>query len=134
MFCKEEWQSKGIKNFIVTLSNEHLCEDADYRNQQWGISVLTMDHELTNEAIISLRQILLPIGESPECVIMCKNGQQFSGFFISVNCMLDMVDEGKQIDVVHGLNKFKTVCPDFVPTEVRNGDFTRTFCYFEHRF
>ncbi|ELU18337.1 hypothetical protein CAPTEDRAFT_191984 [Capitella teleta] len=37
VFCKEEWQSKGIKKFIVTLSNEHLCEDADYLNQAYYI-------------------------------------------------------------------------------------------------
>ncbi|ELU15592.1 hypothetical protein CAPTEDRAFT_210656, partial [Capitella teleta] len=81
------------------------------------ISVLTLDHELTNKAIISLRQNLIPNGRSPKCAIMCKDGQQLSGFFIGVNCMLDMVDKGNKMNSMHGLNKFKTVCPEFEPSE-----------------
>ncbi|ELU16275.1 hypothetical protein CAPTEDRAFT_209064 [Capitella teleta] len=117
MFCKKEWQNKGIKKFTVTFSNEQLSEGAEYDNQQSGISVLTMDHELTNKAIISLRQNLIPVGRSPKCAIMCKDGTQLSGFFISVSCTLDLVDEGNKMDSVYGVHKFKTVRPDFAPSE-----------------
>ncbi|ELU16445.1 hypothetical protein CAPTEDRAFT_190864 [Capitella teleta] len=82
-----------------------------------GISVLTLDHELTNKAIISLRQNLIPNGRSPKCAIMCNDGQQLSGFFIGVNCMLDMVDKGNKINCMYGLTKFRTVCPEFEPSE-----------------
>ncbi|ELT88447.1 hypothetical protein CAPTEDRAFT_188609 [Capitella teleta] len=117
VICKEEWQKRGIKKFTVTLSDEQLCGEAEYANQLKGISVLTVDHEPTNEDIISLRQNLISSERSPTCAIMCKDGQQFSGFFISVNCMLDMVDEGNRIDIVQGLQQFKTVRPDFAPTD-----------------
>ncbi|ELU09011.1 hypothetical protein CAPTEDRAFT_214462 [Capitella teleta] len=120
MFCKKEWQNKGIKMFTVTFNNEQLSEGAEYVNQQSGISVLTMDHELTNKAIISLRQNLIPVGRSPKCAIMCKDGTQFSGFFISVSCTLDMVDEGNKMDTVYGVHKFKTVRPDFAPSELNS--------------
>ncbi|ELU17887.1 hypothetical protein CAPTEDRAFT_207845, partial [Capitella teleta] len=122
VFCKKEWQNKGIKKFTVTFNNEQLSERHEYANQQSGISVLTMDHELTNKAIISLRQNLIPVGRSPKCAIMCKDGTQFSGFFISVSCTLDMVDEGNKMDSVYGLHKFKTVRPDFAPTEASQQD------------
>ncbi|ELU05324.1 hypothetical protein CAPTEDRAFT_210069 [Capitella teleta] len=88
-----------------------------YNLQHRGINVLTLDHELTNKAIISLRQNLIPNGKSPKCATMCKDGQQLSGFFIGVNCMLDMVDKGSNINFTHGWNKFKSVCPDFEPSE-----------------
>ncbi|ELT88224.1 hypothetical protein CAPTEDRAFT_196125, partial [Capitella teleta] len=117
VFCKKEWQNKGIKKFTVTFSNEQLGERTEYANHQSGISVLTMDNELTNKAIISLRQNLISVGRSPKCAIMCKDGTQFSGFFISVSCTLDMVDEGNKMDSLYGLHKFKTVRPDFAPTE-----------------
>ncbi|ELT88590.1 hypothetical protein CAPTEDRAFT_209161, partial [Capitella teleta] len=93
------------------------CVSVTQITQQSGISVLTMDHELTNKAIISLRQNLIPVGRSPKCAIMCKDGTQFSGFFISVSCTLDMVDEGNKMDSLYGLHKFKTVRPDFAPSE-----------------
>ncbi|ELU08472.1 hypothetical protein CAPTEDRAFT_191156 [Capitella teleta] len=117
VFRKEEWQNKGIKKFTVTFNNEKLSKEAEYVNQHRGISVLTLDHELTNKAIISLRQNLIPNGRFPKCAIMCKDGQQLSGFFIGVNCMLDMVDKGNKINFTHGWNKFKSVCPDFEPSE-----------------
>ncbi|ELT99876.1 hypothetical protein CAPTEDRAFT_185719, partial [Capitella teleta] len=72
VFCKKEWQNKGIKKCTVTFNNEQLSERTEYANQQSGISVLTMDNELTNKAIISLRQNLIPVGRSPKCAIMCK--------------------------------------------------------------
>jgi hypothetical protein len=33
MFCKKEWQNKGIKKFTVTFNNEELSERAEYVNQ-----------------------------------------------------------------------------------------------------
>ncbi|ELT87505.1 hypothetical protein CAPTEDRAFT_208293 [Capitella teleta] len=116
VICKEEWQKRGIKKFTVTLSDEQLCGEAEFANKG-GICVLTVDHESTNKDIISLRQNLISSERSPTCAIMCKDGQQFSGFFISVNCMLDMADEGNKIDIVQGLQQFKTVRPDFAPTD-----------------
>ncbi|ELU12955.1 hypothetical protein CAPTEDRAFT_214247 [Capitella teleta] len=117
VFCIKEWQKKGIKKFTVTFNNEELSERAEYVNQQSGISVQTTDNELTNKVIINLRQNLIPFGRSPKCAIMCKDGTQFSGFFISVSCTLDMVDEGNKMDSLYGLHKFKTVRPDFAPSE-----------------
>ncbi|ELU16874.1 hypothetical protein CAPTEDRAFT_189199 [Capitella teleta] len=116
VICKEEWQKRGIKKFTVTLNDEQLCEEAEFANKG-GICVLTVDHKLTNKDIISLRQNLISSERSPTCAIMCKDGQQFSGFFISVNCMLDMADEGNKIDIVQGLQQFKNVRPDFAPTD-----------------
>ncbi|ELT93790.1 hypothetical protein CAPTEDRAFT_190971 [Capitella teleta] len=113
VFCEKNWQNKGIKKFTVTFSNEEFCEESEYANPHRGINVLSMDHKLTNKAIISLRQYFIPSGKSSKCAIMCKDGQQLSGLFIGVNCMLDKADEDSQFDVVYGLQKFKTVCPDF---------------------
>jgi hypothetical protein len=47
-----------------------------------------------------------------------RDGKQLSGFFISVQIMLDMVDAGNDIDVLYSMNQFKAVCPDFAPSEV----------------
>ncbi|ELU18632.1 hypothetical protein CAPTEDRAFT_209187 [Capitella teleta] len=117
VFCKDEWQNRGIKKFTVTISKKD--DDKEYVNQAPSkrISVLAADYELTNKVIINLRQHLVQKRHHSKCGIMCKDGQQLCGFFIGVHVILDMVDEGNKIDIIHGMQHFKAVCPDFAPSE-----------------
>ncbi|ELU11151.1 hypothetical protein CAPTEDRAFT_192800 [Capitella teleta] len=119
VICKEEWQKNGIKKFTATINKGKHQEEGVYVNQRNGINVLVVDYELTNKVIINTRKNLILTGRSPKCAIMCKDGKQLSGFFISVQIMLDMVDAGNDIDVLYSMNQFKAVCPDFAPSEPR---------------
>ncbi|ELT91833.1 hypothetical protein CAPTEDRAFT_194145 [Capitella teleta] len=117
VFCKDEWQNRGIKKFTVTISKKD--DDKEYVNlaPSKTISVLAVRNKLTNKVIINLRKHLVQKGHQLKCGIMCKDGQQLSGFFIGVHVILDMVDEGNKIDILHGMQHFKAVCPDFAPSE-----------------
>ncbi|ELU06952.1 hypothetical protein CAPTEDRAFT_203523 [Capitella teleta] len=117
VICKEEWQKNGIKKFTATINKGKHREEGVYVNQRNGINVLVVDYELTNKVIINTRKNLILRGRSQKCAIMCKDGKQLSGFFISVQIMLDMVDAGNDIDVLYSMNQFKAVCPDFAPSE-----------------
>ncbi|ELU13427.1 hypothetical protein CAPTEDRAFT_196517 [Capitella teleta] len=108
-------QARRLKMFSVKVCDGKQKNEEFYINQHLSVNVLTVDQELTNKIIIQLRKGLIGLNNA----VVCKSGHNLDGFFIGVYIILDMVDEGKEVDVLHAMQPVKAVYPTFAPTKTQ---------------